>query len=88
VKTPIGGFGHALRTRESTPLEPGVAEDKFYAQCIGLVRTVTVQGGKGESSLVKIKNAPSRTELGCKAQKPHHGDHEHKKHKRHHRHGD
>lgn len=84
VKTPLGKFGHALRTRESTPLEPGVAEDKFYAQCLGLVRTVAVQGGSGQSSLVKVKNAPSRSELGCKKKDKHH-DHKHKKHKRHER---
>jgi hypothetical protein len=90
VSTPFGDFGHTLRTRETTPSEPGVAEDKFYAQCIGMVRTTTVQGGQGESRLVEIKHGPSPTELGCK--KPSNrggngkGGHHHKQHQHRHHH--
>jgi hypothetical protein len=85
VKTPVGKFGHTLLTRESTPLEPDVAETKAYAQCLGLVRTEIVKGGKGVISLVKAKNEPSRAELGCKDKKKKH-DQKHKRHKhrRHH----
>jgi hypothetical protein len=81
VKTPYGDFGNALRTRETTPLEPGFAENKFYAQCVGLVHAVTVQGGHESVSLVDVRNAPSRTELGCSGNK-----HKHQKHKHHHHH--
>ncbi len=80
VKTPVGKFRHALLTRESTPLEPDVAETKAYAQCLGLVRTEIVEGGEGVISLVKAKNEPSRKELGCKDKKKKH-DHKHKRHK-------
>ncbi len=88
AKTPYGNFSHALRTRESTPLEPGVAENKYYAACIGLVRTVTIQGGHGSTSLVDVQGAPSPTELGCAADSHHKHKHDHK-HRRHsrHRHG-
>ena len=72
VRTPRGDYGHTLQIRESTPLEPGVAEDKFYAPCIGLVKVVVVKGGKGSTSLVDVKNGPSRTELGCKPKRKHH----------------
>ena len=75
VKTPGADYGHALQIRESTPLEPGVAEDKFYAPCIGLVKVVVVKGGKGSTSLVDVKNGPSRTELGCKQKRKHHHKH-------------
>lgn len=84
VKTPVGKFSHALLTRESTPLEPDVAETKAYAQCLGLVRIEIVKGGKGVISLVKARNEPSRKALGCKDKKK--NDHKHKRHKhrRHH----
>ncbi len=36
-KTPAGTF-RCLKTEESTPLEPGVKEFKYYAPGIGLVR--------------------------------------------------
>jgi hypothetical protein len=86
TKSPFGNFAHSLRTRETTPLEPGVAENKFYAPCIGMVRTITVQGGHGSTSLVDVQGAPSPTDLGC-APDPHQ-KHKHK-HRRHnqHRHG-
>lgn len=70
VKTPYGDYANALRTREWTPLEPGVAENKFYVPCIGLVNTVTVEGGQGSTSLVDVQNAPSPAELGCAADAP------------------
>lgn len=84
VKTHSGTFGHTLLTRETNALEPGVAEEKAYAQCVGLVHVVTVQGGKGETSLVKVKNGPGRAELGCKA-KPKH-KHKHRGHRHGHGH--
>jgi len=37
VKTPAGTFAHCLKTKETTPLEPGT-EYKFYAPGVGLVR--------------------------------------------------
>jgi hypothetical protein len=82
VKSPYGDFGHALLTRETTPLEPGTAENKYYAQCVGLVRSVDVKGGNAESSLVAVKHGPTPAEVGCKSDgqgEPHDG------HDRHHR---
>jgi hypothetical protein len=38
VDTPAGRFRRCLKTEETTPLEPGVKEFKFYAPGIGLVR--------------------------------------------------
>jgi hypothetical protein len=41
VRTPAGTFRHCLKTLETTPLEPGVKESKWYAPGVGLV----VDGG-------------------------------------------
>lgn len=38
VKTPAGEFRNVLRVAETTPLEPGVREEKFYARDIGLIQ--------------------------------------------------
>ncbi len=38
VKTPKGTFHNCLKTAETTPLEPGVTEYKFYAPGIGLIK--------------------------------------------------
>lgn len=66
VKTSFGSFRRTLRTRETTPLEPDVAEDKWYAPCVGMVRGEAVRGGNGFEVLIAAKHAPSRSELGCK----------------------
>jgi hypothetical protein len=38
VESPAGRFDKCLKIEETTPLEPGVKEYKFYAEGIGLVR--------------------------------------------------
>jgi len=89
VKSPYGDFGHALLTRETTPLEPGTAENKYYGQCVGLVRSVDVKGGNAESSLVTVKHGPTPADLGCKSDgqgEPHDGrDRHHRRHDGEHR---
>src|SRR5262245_17075571 len=45
VTVPAGSFAHCLRTRETTPLEPDLLEDKVYAPGIGSVLTVDVTTG-------------------------------------------
>ena len=41
-----------LVTEETTPLEPGLVEQKYYARGTGLVFEETVSGGTGEAELV------------------------------------
>ena len=36
---------HALLTKETFPLEPGVVDHKYYVRDIGDVREATVHGG-------------------------------------------
>jgi hypothetical protein len=38
VETPAGTFENCLKTKETTPLEPGAVEFKFYAPDIGLIQ--------------------------------------------------
>jgi hypothetical protein len=44
VSVPFISSRQALRTREWTPLEPGVIDNKFYVRGIGSVREVAVKG--------------------------------------------
>jgi len=57
VTVPYGSFTDVLVTREWTPLEPGVAEKKFYAPCVGNVLIRQVAGGDDVSRLVEIRTA-------------------------------
>lgn len=43
VKTPAGEFSGVLKVAETTPLEPGVRELKYYARGVGLVMDGTVR---------------------------------------------
>jgi hypothetical protein len=38
LKTPAGEFRNCVKTKETTPLEPGVTEYKLYARGVGLVQ--------------------------------------------------
>jgi hypothetical protein len=38
VETPFGTFTDCLKTRETTPLEPGEVDFKFYAPGVGLIK--------------------------------------------------
>lgn len=43
LAVPTGRFKNVLKTRETTPLEPGVVEFKFYARGIGLIKDEAVE---------------------------------------------
>ena len=43
VKTPAGEFSGVLKVAETTPLEPGVRELKYYARGVGLVMDGTLR---------------------------------------------
>jgi hypothetical protein len=57
IKVRAGTFNHCLKSRESTPLEPDLLEDKFYAPGVGNVLTVDVNTGAREE-LVQIIREP------------------------------
>jgi hypothetical protein len=54
VRVPFGSFGHALRTAETTALEPGVLDNKLYVRGIGEVVEKAVKGPLEKLVLVDI----------------------------------
>lgn len=54
VTTPLIATRHALLTRETTVLEPGVVDHKYYVRDIGTVRELTVKGGTESLALVSL----------------------------------
>jgi hypothetical protein len=54
AKVPFGIYDHLLTTKEHTPLEPNVLEQKFYAKGIGQVLALTVSGGGGREELIRF----------------------------------
>ncbi len=57
VTVPYGSFHQALRTEETTDLEPGVIDNKFYVRNVGEVTELSVQGGTEHLDLVRIQPA-------------------------------
>jgi hypothetical protein len=51
---PYGSFDNLLMTEEWTPLEPGLLEHKYYAEGVGLLLEVLVEGGSGRVELVAL----------------------------------
>jgi hypothetical protein len=58
VEVPVGSYDDALMTRDTTPLEPGVAELKLYARGVGPVLTLGISGGASREELMRFE--PSR----------------------------
>lgn len=58
VDVPFVSTHHALLTRETTPLEPGVVDHKYYVRGVGTVRELTVRGGSESLSLVSLTHRP------------------------------
>jgi hypothetical protein len=55
VSVPFVSSHRALRTKEWTPLEPGVVDSKYYVRGIGTVLEQTVKGGSELSKLVSFR---------------------------------
>ena len=54
VTVPAGHFDHALRTEETTALEPDVVDNKVYAKGIGELLERAVQGPREALRLVEV----------------------------------
>jgi hypothetical protein len=52
VRAPFVSATRALLTKETTPLEPGVVDHKYYVRGIGTVLEQTVRGGDERNALV------------------------------------
>ena len=54
LTVPYGSFDNVLLTKEWTPLEPDVVDNKFYVRGLGQIREVAVKGPLEELSLVSV----------------------------------
>ena len=54
VTVPYGSFDGCLKTKEWTPLQPGVVEHKYYARGVGMVSAEAIKGEAGHSKLVEV----------------------------------
>jgi hypothetical protein len=54
VIVPYGSFDSVLETKDWTPLEPNVAEHKYFARGVGEIKSVMVKGGSEEMELVSL----------------------------------
>jgi hypothetical protein len=54
ARVPAGFYEGALRTRDTTPLEPDLVEEKTYAKGVGPVLDETVAGGSDRAVLIEF----------------------------------
>jgi len=54
ASVPYGSFDNVLLTKEWTPLERGVVEQKYYAEDVGFILSVMVKGGDERTELVRV----------------------------------
>ena len=54
VKVPLGTFRDCAKTKDCSPHDPDVVEQRFYAPGVGFIRSVMVKGGKERLEQVKI----------------------------------
>ena len=57
VDVAFGTFDGALKTKETTPLEPDVVEHKYYVRGIGLVLAKGVSGSSSREELLSYREA-------------------------------
>jgi hypothetical protein len=55
VCVPYGCFDNVLVTREWTPLERGVVENKYYAEGVGFIFSEMTKGGEERLELVRVR---------------------------------
>ena len=60
VKGPTGTYRPVVRTQDTTPLEPGLVESKWYAKGVGIVREADVKGGDERVVLVSWSSKAMR----------------------------
>lgn len=53
---PYGTFDHVLQTRNFTPIEPDLVEEKFYVSGVGPVLEITVTGGSDRTELLRYEH--------------------------------
>jgi hypothetical protein len=56
VDVPFGSFDDVLMTKDFTPLDPDVVENKFYARGIGPVQVIAVSGESSREELISFES--------------------------------
>jgi len=56
AEVPYGTFDQVLQTRNFSPLEPNLVEEKFYARGGGVVLEITVSGGSDRAELLSFES--------------------------------
>ena len=51
-----GCFENVLVTKEWSPLDRGVVENKYYAEGVGFISAVMVKGGEEQTELVRVRH--------------------------------
>ena len=54
VRSPYVSSRHAVRTKEWTPLEPGIVEHKYYVRGVGTVKTKVIKGPRERLQLISF----------------------------------
>jgi hypothetical protein len=54
VTGPTGSYDDVVQTEDTTPLEPGLVEHKWYAPGVGTVQEQDIEGGDEKVTLVKL----------------------------------
>jgi hypothetical protein len=54
MTVPYGTFSNVLKTKDFSPLEPDIVENKYYAQNIGAIKALSIKGESEVESLVQI----------------------------------
>jgi hypothetical protein len=57
ITVEAGTYSDVLRTREWTPLEPCVSEEKWYAPGVGFIKSTITAGGNEDAELVSVTDA-------------------------------
>ena len=61
VSVPYGTFSNVLKTKDFSPLEPDIVENKYYVQNVGEIKAIKVKGGSEEETLVQINGTGNNT---------------------------
>jgi hypothetical protein len=61
VSVPSGTFSNVLKTKDFSPLEPDIVENKYYAQHVGQVKAISVKGESEVETLVQINGTGNNT---------------------------
>ena len=58
VISTVSGAPVSVLTEETTPLEPGVVDNKLYVRGVGTVTELTVKGGDERNQLISVRRGP------------------------------